>query len=54
MKCKICKINECSEDNNVCQFCSTSGMEYKKTTMKQEKCEQCEEIRELKKMNTGI
>ena len=29
MTCQICNKNECSEDNDVCQFCSTSGAEYK-------------------------
>ena len=29
MKCIICHKNECSEDNNVCEFCSTTGLEYK-------------------------
>jgi hypothetical protein len=29
MKCIICKKEECSDDNNVCQYCSTSGQEYK-------------------------
>jgi len=31
MRCKICNKNECSQNNNVCQFCSTTGMEYRQS-----------------------
>lgn len=29
MKCILCEKNECSEDNNVCWSCSSTGVEYK-------------------------